>query len=454
MLADLAWLKYSDLIDIELMESKDEGKNIKEFEEKVKEIKLMKAGAKKEALAGGILDEMAGLRAEEGYAYKEPSDLSGIAAGKPKSKLPVVMDKVNVSSAKSYDKIYGAWLGRCAGCLLGQPVEGWHRARIEALLKGTDNYPIDNYMSSIVPDNIKRECDVSDYPGVYGNKMKGWINNVEYMPEDDDINYTIMGLKIIEKYGIDFTPENVAECWLDSLPILHLCTAERVAYRNVVNMIIPPDSASYRNPYREWIGAQIRADFFGYIAPGNPELSSFMAFRDASISHTKNGIYGEMFVAAMISAAAVTDDIKNIIDTGLSMIPEKSRLYESIHRVLDWSRTGVTWKDAIDKVHQIYDEKNAHDWCHTIPNAMIVCIGLLYGELDFGKSIGIAVMAGFDTDCNGATVGSIMGMVLGADALPDKWIKPLGNKLKSGIDGNELVDISELAYRTLKLALI
>ncbi len=453
MLADLAWLKYSDLIDIELMESKDEGKNIKEFEEKVKEIKLMKAGAKKEALAGGILDEMAGLRAEEGYAYNEPSDLSGIAAGKPKSKLPVVMDKVNVSSAKSYDKIYGAWLGRCAGCLLGQPVEGWHRARIEVLLKGTDNYPIDNYMSSIVPDNIKRKCDVSDYPGVYGNKMKGWINNVEYMPEDDDINYTIMGLKIVEKYGIDFIPENVAECWLDSLPILHLCTAERVAYRNVVNMIIPPDSASYRNPYREWIGAQIRADFFGYIAPGNPELSSFMAFRDASISHTKNGIYGEMFVAAMISAAAVTDDIKNIIDTGLSMIPEKSRLYESIHRVLDWSRTGVTWKDAIDKVHQIYDEKNAHDWCHTIPNAMIVCIGLLYGELDFGKSIGIAVMAGFDTDCNGATVGSIMGMVLGADALPDKWIKPLGNKLKSGIDGNELVDISELAYRTLKLAL-
>lgn len=453
MLEDLAWLKYSDLIDIELMESKDEGKNIKEYEEKVKEIKLMEAGAKKEAFAGSILDEMAGLRTEEGYAYNEPSDFSGIAAGKPKSKLPVVMDKVIVSSAKLYDKIYGAWLGRCAGCLLGQPVEGWHRARIEALLKGTDNYPIDNYMSSIVPDNIKRECDVSDYPGVYGNKMKGWINNVEYMPEDDDINYTIMGLKIVEKYGIDFTPENVAECWLDSLPILHLCTAERVAYRNVVNMIIPPASASYRNPYREWIGAQIRADFFGYIAPGNPELSSFMAFRDASISHTKNGIYGEMFVAAMISAAAVTDDIKNIIDTGLSMIPEKSRLYESIQRVLDWNRAGITWKEAIDKVHQIYDEKNAHDWCHTIPNAMIVVIGLLYGELDFGKSIGIAVMAGFDTDCNGATVGSSMGMVLGADALPDKWKKPLGNKLKSGIDGNGLVDISELAYRTLKLAL-
>lgn len=452
MLADLAWLKYSELIDIELMEAKEEGKNIKEFEEKVNEIKLMEAGAKKEAMAGSMLDEMASLQTEEGYAYQEPSDFSGIEAGKTKGNAAVKMDKAKVNSEKLYDKIYGAWLGRCAGCLLGQPVEGWYRSRIEALLKGTNNYPIDYYMSSIIPENIKRECEVSDYPGVYGNEKKGWINNVECMPEDDDINYTIIGLKIVEKYGIDFTPDNVAECWLDSLPILHVCTAERIAYRNVVNLINPPDSASYRNPYREWIGAQIRADFFGYIAPGNPELSSSMAFRDASISHTKNGIYGEMFIAAMLSAAAVTDNMKDIIDTGLSMIPAKSRLYESIQRVLDWNRSGITWKDASDQVHQIYDEKNAHDWCHTIPNAMIVCIGLLYGELDFGKSIGISVMAGFDTDCNGATVGSIVGMVLGADAIPDQWIKPLSNKVKSGIDGNEFVELSELAYRTLKIA--
>jgi ADP-ribosylglycohydrolase len=331
-------------------------------------------------------------------------------------------------------------------------VEGWHRSRITAFLKETDNYPLKHYMSSDIPETIKREYDVSDYPGSYGNKMKSWINNIKHMPEDDDLNYTILGLIIVEKYGLDFTPENAAECWLENLPILHVCTAERAAYRNFVNLIAPPDSASFRNPYREWIGAQIRADIFGYIAPGSPKLSSSMAWRDASISHTKNGIYGEMPIAAMLSAAAAVDDIGYIIETGLSVIPQKSRLYESIRSILDWHRTGVSEEAAINRIHQLYDEKSAHGWCHTIPNAMIVCAGLLFGNLDFGRSISLAVMAGFDTDCNGATVGSILGMVLGADAIPDQWKKPLNNKLKSGIDGYGLVEISELAGRTVSIA--
>jgi ADP-ribosylglycohydrolase len=451
-LVELSWLKYSEFLAIELIEARDEGKKTEGLVRKVKEIESMLDGAEKEALAGALLDELASLPTEVEYGFLEPSNLDGIRATRSHQEPQLPSYTGRQEDGGLYNKIYGAWLGRCAGCLLGQPVEGWSRSRIEKFLKGTDNAPLMRYMSSEVPEHIRKECDVSDYPGVYGNSKKGWINNVDCMPEDDDTNYTIIGLKIVEKYGIDFTPENVAECWLDNLPILHTCTAERVAYRNIVNLILPPNSAGYRNPYREWIGAQIRADFFGYIAPGDPELSSSMAFRDASISHTKNGIYGEMFIAAMLSAAAIVNDCEKIIDTGLSVIPDTSRLYKSIKTVFEWKRSGFSREEAIDQIHQRYDEKNPHDWCHTVPNAMIVCIGLLYGDLDFGKSIGIAVMAGFDTDCNGATVGSILGMVLGADTLPTSWIKPLNNRLKSGIDGFTQVEISELAYRTMRIA--
>ena len=108
---------------------------------------------------------------------------------------------------------------------------------------------------------------------------------------------------LIEKYGKDFIPYDVSRMWLSSQSKDAYCTAERVAFCNFVNGYEPPQSALYKNPFREWIGAQIRADYFGYINPGNPKLAAEMAWRDASISHVKNGIYGEMFVAAMLSVA-------------------------------------------------------------------------------------------------------------------------------------------------------
>jgi ADP-ribosylglycohydrolase len=225
-----------------------------------------------------------------------------------------------------------------------------------------------------------------------------------------------------------------------------------VAYRNFINSVYPPESANFCNPFREWIGAQIRADFFGYITPGDPERGAEYAWRDASISHIKNGIYGEMLVAAMLSAAAVTGDIHQIIEAGLSQIPSKSRLTEKIRIVMEWEKEGISWEEALDRIHSIYDEKNAHHWCHTISNAMIVCTALLFGEMDFEKSLSIALLGALDTDCNAATTGSIVGMVLGASNLPEKWTAPLNDRLITGVAGFYDVKISEIAKKTVEWA--
>lgn len=255
---------------------------------------------------------------------------------------------------------------------------------------------------------------------------------------------------LIDKYGRDFTPYDVSLVWLEYQPKSAYCTAERVAYRNFVNGYKPPYSAEYKNPYREWIGAQIRGDYYGYINPGDPEAAAEMAWRDACISHTKNGIYGEMYVSAMIAAAAVESDLERIVEAGLSQIPEKSRLYEAISKILKLFRSKSPQEKCFRFIHETYDEYQSHDWCHTIPNAMIVTASLLYGCGNYGRSICMAVETGFDTDCNGATVGSVLGMRGGAECIGPQWSRPVNGLLDTSIFGVGRVSIEEMVTRTME----
>ena len=208
------------------------------------------------------------------------------------------------------------------------------------------------------------------------------------MERDDDMDYPILGLIALEERGDKFSPRAMANVWMKHMPVNLLYTAERAAYRNFVAGYWPPESATYRNPHREWIGAQIRADMFGYAAPGWPEKAAELAFRDASISHVKNGIYGEMFVAAMLAAAYVTDDIIEIINVGLSEIPANCRLAEAVHDTLGWCQELNDWEAVWDKIKERYGH---YSGVHTINNAALVVLGLYFGNTDYENGIVISV---------------------------------------------------------------
>ena len=152
----------------------------------------------------------------------------------------------------------------------------------------------------------------------------------------------------------------------------------------------------------------------------------------------------------LIAAAAVTSNIKEIILSGLSQIPKTSRLYEAINNVICQYDNGTSQKDCFADIHNKFDEFTSHGWCHTISNAMIVAASLLYGNGDFGKSICMAVETGFDTDCNGATVGSILGMANGISSIDDVWKKPINNKLHTSIFGVGTVNITDVVELTMK----
>lgn len=441
MLRKQPWFDFCDALEIEVEQSTDEGRDAAHYAAQAGQVQAMDRGAERTAAGAALLEQMEALPAAR--AAQEPSDLAGIRA--------LAQGETCEKAAADFEKIYGAWLGRCAGCLLGQPVEGWRRARINGLLEETGNLPLKGYISSDIPAAVREKYGVRDDQHAYGAEKTGWINNVSYMPEDDDTNYTLLALKLVERYGRGFTPDDAAENWLMNLPLLHTCTAERAAYINLAQSVYPPQSAVWRNPYREWIGAQIRGDLFGYICPGDMETAAEMAWRDASISHVKNGIYGEMWVSAMLAKAAVCGDLREIVASGMRQIPQESRLHAALSDMLRRFDAGETAEAAASHILALYDEANQHHWCHTISNAMIVALGLLWGEKDFTRTMGLCLTMGFDTDCNCATAGSVLGMVLGAANLPACWTAPLCDTVLSGVDGFGLVRISDMAKRTAAL---
>lgn len=373
----------------------------------------------------------------QGRGDDEPSDLPSIRALRPTA--PPLPD---TDAGRYRERLEGAWLGRIAGCLLGKPVEGWTRRQILEYGKQVGQTPLRSY--------LRRSEDALRSVG----KEKGWcfLGEFDSMPEDDDINYTVSALAILQDKGTGFTTEDVASFWLANIPILSTFTAERAAYRNLILGHYPPASATFANPYREWIGAQIRADLFGYVRPGDPESAAELAFRDAAVSHVKNGIYGEMWSAACNAAAFAVDHPREALLGGIAQVPEGCRLSLALREVLGWHEAGDSLDLAVHRVHEKWDETFSHGWCHTVSNAMIVAIALLWGEMDYAATVGIAVEAGFDTDCNAATAGSILGAILGPSALPQHFVRPLNGRVQTGVRGYSRVDILELVDATARLA--
>lgn len=387
-----------------------------------------------------LLVRLEKLAVRRNFRYVEPSDLESIRAERPEG--PHRLGNVP-PEAELGDRILGAWQGRIAGCLLGKLCEGWRRDKIEQYLRRAEAWPLTDYLPYV--GSLAPEFKIAD-----AYRTDGSAGNVKRMMRDDDTDYTIMGLHLLEKYGPDFTTTNVAAEWLSLLPYHMTYTAERVAYRNLVEELAPPATATWRNPYREWIGAQIRCDAFGYCAPGRPELAAEFAFRDAALSHVKNGIYGEMLFAAVISAALVGASLQDAIDAGLREIPARSRLAEAVRFVLKLRRRTDDWQVAHDSIMLEYGHYHG---VHTINNAALVLLGLLWGRGDFEKSITIAVMGGLDTDCNGATAGSVFGALAGSRALPQqKWIAPMNDCIRSAVIGFDNSRISDLASRSLTVA--
>ncbi len=373
------------------------------------------------------------------WGYDEPETLDGIRAARPDGPraVPVV-----ITSTTLYERIYGAWLGRVAGCVLGKPLQmGWSKSQVRQYLQLTNSYPLTDYVSRLVspPPNF----DLAPHAaGCFGGEIHG-------APCDDDTDLTLLSLHILETCGLDFKTTDVATAWLTHLPYFGLHIAERAVYRNLVWNVHPEESAVFVNPEREYDGSRTRADLYGYIAPGQPEWAAALAYKDAALSHTKNGVYSAMLMAAMLAWAFVTDDMVDIVRVGLSEIPRHCRLAEAVNAVLAAYRSGDDWEQAYD---QLILRCGVYSPLHAINNTAWVVLALLYGGGDFTRTLGLAVACGMDTGSNAASVGSVMGLRSAAAHIPPQWTAPLEDTLCTALAQFPTAHISELARRAANIA--
>ncbi len=391
------------------------------------------------------------LEADQKFPYIQPNDLAGI-----RRERPVGPRKLEtIKQADLLDRLHGAWTGRAVGCALGKPVEGMGivgqkgmngRKAIRAYLINRGDWPLDDYISGAeIGDGLKISCPNSQR------------ENIAYMEPDDDIHYTLIAIKVLEAYGPNFTWRDVATTWNQSLPYYSICTAEAQAimnYNNAVprktqtNWVTAEFTSTHRNPYREWIGAQIRADGWGYACAGHPEMAAEYAYRDACWTHRANGIYGEMMFAAIIAAAFIITDPIDLVEIGLSEIPKNCKLAEACRAAIKKIKVSQNFEDYMDWVEQNYGHLHS---VHTVNNALVVIGALVFGKTDFHRSICKSIEGGWDTDCNGATCGSIVGSIHGISNSESKLIGPLNDTIKPLVFGFQEITMAELAQRTLKI---
>lgn len=296
---------------------------------------------------------------------------------------------IKLNNQELYDKINACWIGKNIGGTIGTPYEGKREILNITGFSTEPGKPLPN-------DDLDLQLV--------------WLNALyEQGPKNIDS-------KVLGEYWLSY----IGPCWNE----YGICKA------NMQDGFIPPMSGSVLNEdWKHSNGAWIRTEVWACCFPAMPEIAIKMAFEDASVDHGfGEGTYAAIFVAAMESAAFVNSNIHDLLDIGLSKIPESCRVYRSVNLVIDCFNKGMDWKDARNAV-----VKDSEDlgWFQAPANVAFVVLGLLYGGCDFKKSMLYAVNCGDDTDCTAATVGALLGIMYGNKGIPDDWRAYIGDEIQS-----------------------
>ncbi|MCX7600067.1 MAG: ADP-ribosylglycohydrolase family protein [Armatimonadetes bacterium] len=309
------------------------------------------------------------------------------------------------------DRVYACWLGKNIGGTLGAP----HECKKEVL-------------NLTYFDPVPTEAAAND-----------------------DLDLQLVWLKLLEDKGPDPALQDFAEYW-SRYAASYPWNEYGFAHRNLARGLLPPVSGLFENYYIDEMGSPIRSEIWACVAPGDPQLAAALAWKDSQVDHAGGeGTYGEMFWAALESAAFVISDPMTLIQIGLGMIPHGCQISRAVREAVWCWENSVPWAEARERVVRNFGHFQP---CHAPQNHAFTVIGWLYGS-DFGDKLCKAVNCGYDTDCTGATLGALLGILGGTAGIPAEWRAPVGEAIvlhpyTRGLDAPKTV--AELTERTVAVA--
>ncbi len=283
------------------------------------------------------------------------------------------------------DRVYACWLGKNIGGTLG------------------------------APDETKK----------YTHSLTYYDPLPDKSAPNDDLDLQLVWLVMLEKEGLPPRLADFGRYWSTYL-WRYPWNEYGFCSRNLARGLMPPISGWFENYYVDEMGSPIRSELWACIAPADPQTAASLAWMDSALDHAGGeGTYGEMFWAAVESAGFVLSDPLELIRIGLAMIPPACAISRVIREVVWCWQHGIRYDDARERVTRIYWNEQP---CNAIPNHGYTVAGWLYGQ-DFGDRLCKAVNCGFDTDCTGATLGALLGILGGTGGIPRQWSDPIGAEI-------------------------
>ncbi len=318
---------------------------------------------------------------------------------------------MNLSYERYLDKILGGWIGKSMGGAIGARFEGY-KGWIE-----------------ISPDEM--------FP--------------EELPPNDDLDLQILWLKVLEEKGSVLTSDDLAEAWLEGC--WYPFNEYGIFRRNWRLGIHPPMSGRFTNQFWETgMGCPIRAEIWGYVFPGAPDLAARYAKLDGSLDHTEQSVGAEMMFAAMAAMAFFVDDVRRLASMALHYLPQDTPIARLTQAAFDAYDAGLSLRDARDRLMLLDGVPEA---CDSQINVPFTFLGLLYGENDLQETLLSALRCGYDTDCTLATSGALIGQLLGASRIPTALKAQIGDDLVMGIEYRRPeMTLSALARDTARVGVL